>query len=178
MEKEICHAYLGRFSPFHKYHEKMVGRLVEAYGSKNVLVMVGSSNSYNERTPYTFEERETMIHSIFPDIEVIPLPDGNPKAVFFDGSTNDIWLERLKKIESERGIKFVFYGGSAEDLKVLSLAFETKVLINRDNEGAGFSATKVREEMEKKNTKELEKYLNPKIISMAIAGYHKFNKQK
>lgn len=171
------YVYLGRFSPFHKGHQNMVEKMVAAHGSDNVLIMVGSSNAYNERTPYTFEERKKMINTLFPDIEVIPLPDGKPGLVYFDGSTNDVWLSNIQKIEAEINSSFVFYGGSAEDLEVLAERFKTIILVDRKTCFEGLSATLIREALKTNNQETLDKYLDPRITNQAIAGFKKFNEQ-
>lgn len=137
--------YLGRFCPFHKGHQEQLQRIIDECGIDNVLVIVGSSTSINKRTPYSFESRKMMIQTIFPEVEVIGLPDSNPEKEVFDGTTNDKWLESLKKLEMSRGEKYTFYGGSEVDLLVLSQRFETKQLVDRFEAGSCISGTAIRE---------------------------------
>jgi len=153
------YVYLGRFSPFHLGHEMTLKKMIDLYGVESCLVMVGSSNSLNDRTPYTYEARKTMIQTIFPDVEIIPLPDIQPERIVFDGSTNDVWLKNIGKIAEDRDEKFVFVGGSKEDVAIQAQVFETEILVPRESTGRNFSATKVREAL---------KMINPKIVNQVI----------
>ena len=116
----------------------VLGKMIEKFGLENCLVIIGSANVINERTPYTFEERKKMILKLFPKIKILPMADvGN----------NEIWLENLKKMEGELNTKFVFYGGSQADMEILSQRFETEVLVDRFTEGKGISGTEIRKSL-------------------------------
>jgi len=158
------YVYLGRFSPFHLGHEMLLKAANENFGEGNCLIMVGSSNSLNERTPYSFESRVKMIKTIFPNVEVIPLPDVQPEKVLFDGSTNTEWLDGIKKIADQRDEEFVFVGGCAEDLEILAERFKTHILVNREVEGKKMSATKIREAL---------RMINPAIANNIISFDYK-----
>lgn len=166
--------YLGRFSPFHIGHQKLVEKLLEKQRESDILIMVGSSNTYNIRTPYTFDERQKMINKIFPNIEVVPLPDGKPGLMYFDGSTNDIWLGSIKKIEKSRRENFIFVGGCKRDLEILAQGFQTVVLLDRDSSLVPISATQVREALKNNDSSELERQLDPRIVPLARAGFKNF----
>jgi nicotinamide mononucleotide adenylyltransferase len=168
--------YLGRFAPFHKGHQMVVKKIVEEFGVQNCLIMIGSSNSYNERTPYTFEMSKEMIESVYPEINIIPLPDMKPALIYFDSTTNDEWLEQLKKIEEEYRAKFTFVGGSPEDLEVLTLGFPTKLIVDRKARDNSLSATQVREALERNDLPGLAMTLDEKVVPLAISGYTKFKK--
>ena len=116
----------------------LLQKLIDEYGVNNCLVLIGSTNVYNERTPYTFEDRSEMVKSAFPEIKVLPFPD--------EGS-DDVWLDNLNELEKEIGQKFVFYGGSKKDLEILGKRFETHILIDRFTEGRGINATEIREKL-------------------------------
>ncbi len=175
--KSVC-VYLGRFSPFHRGHQTAIDQMVEENGTENCLVMIGSINTRNIRTPYTFEQRKAMIQSLFPQVKVIGLPDGKPGLVYFDGSTNDAWLDSIEKIQDEMGVSFVFYGGSKEDLEILSERFQTRILLDR-SKSPELTATNVRKAMEDGNVTELTNFLDPRIVPLAIAGFEEFiNLQK
>ncbi|MGB1696927.1 MAG: adenylyltransferase/cytidyltransferase family protein [Thermoplasmatota archaeon] len=66
---------IGRFQPLHKGH---VALIEEAMRDGPSVIGVGSSQeSRTERNPFTFEEREAFIHAVFPDAEVVAVPDIN-----------------------------------------------------------------------------------------------------
>jgi nicotinamide mononucleotide adenylyltransferase len=164
---------LGRFSPFHKGHQAEVEYMIEEHGIEKCLVMIGSSDSYNYRTPFTYEQRMTIIKAVYPEIKIIPLPDIKAKQIFFDGSTNQQWLASIKEIEKEMGVKFIFYGGSKEDLSVLSEAFETKIAVNRRKGHQEISATNVRRALDNHDDESLSRLLDPKVIPL-VKEYYQF----
>ncbi len=166
------HVYLGRFAPFHNGHKLLLSELVLRYGQQNVLVLVGSTNTINERTPYTFEDRREIIKISFPDLEVLPLPDGKPNLVYFDGTTNEKWLNSLEEIAKARDEKFVFYGGSPEDLQILAKRFETNVIVSR--EILKVSATEVRELIKNGEHGKLAGVVDPNALGRIISAHKKF----
>lgn len=166
--------YLGRFSPFHKGHQQTLDALISQNGLANTLLIIGSSDSYNSRTPFTFEQRKAIIQTLYPDLEIIPFPDVQSELITFDGSTNDIWLENLKKIGRDRGEKFIFYGGSKEDLEVLAEAFDTHILVDRITLGENTSATAVRAALDADDFRALEELLDSRVIAFVQEAYREF----
>lgn len=136
----MLHVYLGRFAPFHEGHRMLLTKLINRFGAENCLVLIGSANVLDTRTPFKFERRKEMIKEHFPHIQILPLDD-----VFSD----EVWLGNISRLENKLAKKFVFYGGSSEDLKILAKKFETHVLVDRFKEGKGISATKIRENLKK-----------------------------
>lgn len=58
--------FIGRFAPFHNGHKRVVDRALEI--SQRVIILLGSSNrSRSVRNPWTFEERKSMIESVYPN---------------------------------------------------------------------------------------------------------------
>ncbi len=168
----IKHVYLGRFAPFHNGHKLLLSELVLRYGQENVLVLIGSTNTINERTPYTFEDRREIIQISFPGLEVLPIPDGKPNLVYFDGTTNEKWLSSIDDIAKARDEKFIFYGGSPVDLSILALRFETNVIVSR--EVLKVSATEVRELIKNGELEELTALVDPNAASRIISTHKKF----
>jgi nicotinamide mononucleotide adenylyltransferase len=171
------YVFLGRFAPLQIGHQLLIDSLIARYGLPNVLLLVGSSNSYNPRTPYTYAERKEMIQAVYPGIKVAPLPDINPTQIHFDGLTNDLWLDRLQQLEKKMAAEFIFFGGSQEDLSVLSQRFKTIVLVNRHRRGLNISATQVRQALAKNDEKALDSLLSPLVLPLARSGYHRYQKQ-
>lgn len=72
---------IGRFQPLHAGHAKLIRTAIE--DCVHVVVGVGSSEAREDlRNPFTYEEREAMITSVFGDtVEVRAVPDiHNPPA--------------------------------------------------------------------------------------------------
>lgn len=159
---------VGRFSPLHIGHQMIIDYMIRNHGIGKCLILIGSSNSISDRTPYTYKERLKMIYILYPKIKVLPLPDVEPELEYFNDYTNEIWLDNVKEIEKQSGDEFIFYGGSNEDLNILSQKFKTKVAIDRDCEGRGISATKIRQAIINNDFKYIEKLVNKKISSLVV----------
>lgn len=167
---------LGRFSPFYRGHQAQVDLMIRERGLNNCMILVGSSNSYNPRTPFTYEQRREIIKQIYPKMKIVPLPDVNPALVYFDGSTNEKWLEEIKKLERNMSVKFLFYGGSREDLAILATRFETKIAASRYGDPTLRSATEVRKALDNHDTEKLEQFLDARTIPLIIKYYKVFLK--
>ncbi len=62
--KKKVTVYIGRFSPFHMGHAKVLDRALRE--SENVLVIIGSSHSArNVKNPFTYDERYEMIQKYY-----------------------------------------------------------------------------------------------------------------
>ncbi len=164
MEKPILAVQLGRFAPYHLGHQMVTEAMIQRHGIENCLIIIGSSNVLNDRTPFTFEQRKYFIQNIFQDIKIISIPDINPEVNQFEIKTLDTWLNEIEKLETKLEARFKFYGGSQEDLRYLSKVFETEVIVDRKSKGKNISATKVREAIIKKDIGSLINFVNPKII--------------
>lgn len=143
------------------------------FGAGEALVLVGSSNSISRRTPYSYEDRVEIIRMSFPKIEISPLPDGKPNLEYFDGSTNSIWLDSIEGLARERQEKFVFYGGSKEDLEILAERFETHLVIDRYRDGEGLTATQLRKMILEGKIEELKKYVDEKALVNILEKFQK-----
>lgn len=148
--------------------------MVDKYGNDNVLVLIGSSTSRNQRTPYTFDQRQQMINTVFPEVKVLPLPDTEPGLVFFREDTNLLWLKEIKTLEKQLNCDFVFVGGSSEDLEILAKEFETEVVVERKTQGGDFSATKVRQCFDSGEFTLAREMVDSKIFDLALSGYNEF----
>lgn len=149
--------YLGRFSPLHKGHQKIIDRLIQKYGYQNFILMVGSSNKKNIKTPFSYRQRNKFIKLIYPNLKIIPIPD-------FDNDTK--WLDYLKGIEVKLKSEFIFFGGSKKDLEILQKRFTTRVLVNRAIEGGGISATQVRHALEAGDIETLKRIVSKKLVPL------------
>ena len=69
-------AMIARWKPVHLGQAAVLRALCS--GAGQVLVGVGSSNRYNVRNPFTFEETESMLRSALDEhdnYEILPVPD-------------------------------------------------------------------------------------------------------
>lgn len=173
-KSHLYYVFLGRFAPLQLGHQLVIDSLVAKYGIAKVLLLIGSSDSYNIRTPYTFKERQAMIRSVYPSIRTAPLPDINSAQIHFDGSTNSLWLDSIQRLEKKMSAKFIFVGGSQADLSVLAERFLTVILIDRHLAGHHFSATQARQALADNDDQVLKTLLSPSVIPLAKSGYLRY----
>lgn len=86
-EFDAC-VFIGRFQPLHQGHVDMIQHALEK--GRHVIVLVGSAyQARSTRNPFTYEERKTMIKSVFPTDRVIvkPVRDSNYNL--------NAWIERV-----------------------------------------------------------------------------------
>lgn len=159
------YVYLGRFSPLHRGHQQVINKLISDYGIKKLIIMIGSSNAINEKTPYTFSFRKKIIRATYPKIKILPIPDFNHDAK---------WLKYIKQLESKLNSRFIFFGGSKTDLQLLSTVFDTKVLVDRFEEGENISGTLVRQALKDNNIKYLKKSLDPITFNLLLTKMNYF----
>lgn len=170
---ETIGVQLGRFAPYHLGHQIVTNEIIERHGKDRTLIMVGSATSFNERTPFTFEERRDLIRKVVgPEIEIIPLPDINPGRPVPYEDTFPAWRASIKAIEEARGVNFKFYGGAAEDLSAFGNEFETEVVIDRKNKGKDISATKIRELLRARCFEALKGLIDERIVEDTIRLFH------
>lgn len=105
MQKEFdLLVFIGRFSPFHVEHKRIIDIALDK--AKNVLVLVGSSGKARTvRNPFTLEERQAMIWGAYEDsldmdrILIEPL---------FDKTYNDAaWIKQVQDIVKETALDVV-----------------------------------------------------------------------
>lgn len=176
MKQKLIYVFLGRFAPIQKGHQLMIDKMIEEFGINNCLLVIGSSTSLNNRTPFTFVARKKMIKILYPNIKTVGLPDTHPELVNFDNFSIDAWIKDLKNIEFEMNAHFVFCAGSSKDVKYLENDFETLIFVNRHKEGQRVSTTKVRKALNNKQTVLIQKYLDKRITNFAIREFEKFPK--
>ena len=74
--KNSSAVFLGRMNPIHAGHEKVISEMVNQFGIGNSLVIIGSSSAdFSLRNYFSYQERRRFIKTIFPQLEVVGLPD-------------------------------------------------------------------------------------------------------
>lgn len=173
MESErIIGVHLGRFAPYTKGHETMTQAVIDQVGAENTLVLIGSSNKVNARTPYTAEQREAMIQSVFPDIQIASIGDSNATSVELEISRIEWWYEQVRKLQTQMRGRFVFFTGDLADLSYLDgTEFEYREAFPRDTVGKGISATAAREAIQSNDELAIQNLLPTPVIDQAVAFY-------
>jgi cytidyltransferase-like protein len=176
MATEITHVILGRFCPIHKGHQMIIDKMIEKFGIENCLLIIGSSTTYNNRTPFTYEARRKMIKKLYPKMRIIGLSDIDPSLEIYDPGNLQNWLYRLKIIEIQFGSKFIFYGGSRADIEYIRKEFKSYVLLNRFKDSMNTSATMIRDALINNDHIKLSDFLDCRIIDLAVSEFKKFHK--
>jgi nicotinic acid mononucleotide adenylyltransferase len=166
--------FVGRFSPMHIAHEIVIRHMIEIYGIENCMVVLGSSNaSMSFRNLFSYEDRRGFLKKIFPDIQVVGIPDF---------PTDNEWLLALDDILALRGVDpkdVIFFGGCEEDINFFLDAGRKYQIYNRfDGATPKISATEVRDALIQGRS--LENLLNPVLIEPVkdcfAAKWEKFRK--
>jgi bifunctional NMN adenylyltransferase/nudix hydrolase len=107
--------FVGRFSPFHNEHKRVIDIALEK--SKNVLVLIGSSGKARTiRNPFTFDERKEMIRSSF-DSSVCPrgAAEGDGPLIIkplYDKTYNDAaWIKQVQDVVKDTTLEVINTGG-------------------------------------------------------------------
>lgn len=145
-----CAAFIGRFQPFHKGHEK----IIERHKDEELCIIIGSSNkSRTNDNPLSTDERKEIIKSCYPEINLYSVNDYK---------SDQKWIESILEKES---IKKVISGNE----NVLSIAkehVETKKIDMIDPEL--YSGTEVRRRIRSGGE---WSYLVPKCAKNKIENY-------
>jgi cytidyltransferase-like protein len=133
--------FVGRFCPVHLGHEVVIEQMIKGCGPKNCLLIIGSSNNpMSLRNLFSYEERRAFLKTVFPDLQIIGLPDY---------SNNKEWLLALDDILALKGInpqEVIFFGGCEEDIHFFFESNRQCQLLNRfDGSTPKISATEVRD---------------------------------
>lgn len=73
-KEDIKYGFLiGRFQPFHLGHRLIVEEIM-ADGLEPIL-LIGSINKLDDRNPLDQFQRQDIIRAVYPNIEMIPIPD-------------------------------------------------------------------------------------------------------
>ncbi len=106
---------IGRMSPMHLGHRRLIEKMVEECSYKNCMMLIGSCNAKQSMKHFfSYPERRGFIKKIFPKLRVMGLPD------FKD--CNGAWLLNLDDVLVNCGFdpKHVkFYTGNEEDIEVI-----------------------------------------------------------
>lgn len=101
MNKLDCAFLIGRFQPFHNGHMHLVDYGLQ--NAKKVVILIGGSNKARSfKNPWTYEERKTIIESVYGDMalsddEAWRTIEDNPQSVFIEPlpdvpGNDDAWL--------------------------------------------------------------------------------------
>lgn len=107
--------FIGRFSPFHTQHKHVID--IALTKAKNVLVLVGSAGKARTvRNPFTFEERNRMIHDSFlamdldrdNDVDGVPTTSRIIIKPLYDKTYNDAaWISQVQHIVNTTALDVV-----------------------------------------------------------------------
>lgn len=151
---------VGRFSPLHLGHEKIIQNMIDDCGIDNCVVLIGSANAtLRFRTPFDYKTRNRWIRRIFPDLRLGPIGDfaGDDRQWFL--MLDDILQLSFPGVNVQNDI--TFYGGKEEDVNFYyNCGRQVKIV---DRNVLPISATNVRRLL--LLGEEIESIVNPKIAS-------------
>lgn len=105
--------FVGRFQPMHKGHKQVIEDHIDS--EENFALVIGSAGKKREqKNPLSAEEREKIIKSCFPNLEILHLEDKTEEE-----GGHEKWIQDLKDL----GVK-----------KVISQNDLVKELVTKDDE--------------------------------------------
>lgn len=138
--------YLGRFSPVHHGHTRMIEQMLLDFGYEKSLLLIGScSSKLGKRLFYTYSQRREMIKKLYPKITLCGLPDykdvdDDPE---FKQWHQNLWdIIRLRFPEADE-YNTSFLIGTEEDAYFFK-NYLTEIIERHDDNGLNISATEVR----------------------------------
>lgn len=121
-------AFIGRFQPFHLGHK----HVVEDYADEDLVLVLGSAReSRTDENPLNVEERKSVIHECFPNIEIYAVEDDE---------SDEKWMESI--IEKTGAEKIV--SGNERVLEIFREMSDLKVEKAEMHEPEIYSGTEVR----------------------------------
>lgn len=150
--------YCGRFNPVHVGHEAVISEMLRLFGPVRSRVIIGSANAAQSlRHFFSYEERRSLIKTIFPDIRTMPLGDFS--------SSDEEWMIALDDLLASSGMdpaKTIFFGGCEEDIQFFLKLNRKCYILNRfDGTTPKVSATEVRDSLI--HNRPMNNFLNPCI---------------
>jgi len=157
--------YIGRFNPIHVGHGRVVRTMLNECGLKNSVIVIGSSNAeFSARNIFNYLDRTSFIKKLFPNSNVIGLPD------FPD--SNEAWLANLDSILEFGNFHIqdtMLYTGDANDLQAqLFTQANRPIRIVEREEMPGVSGTNVREALLNKQWDLAASMLDPIVANDII----------
>lgn len=158
-KKDKFGVMVGRFSPLHKGHERIINTMINTYSAGNVLIVIGSTNcTLNSRNFFTLEERKSFFKILYPNIRIVGLQDFHniPK-----------WLHSLDKLLVHNNInphETKFFGGSYKDVAFFVESGRSVGIADRyEDSWSKVSGTHVRQCLLSGRFKDLDLLLNSRI---------------
>ncbi len=166
MEKMYnCGMVVGRFSPIHLGHEKLINLALKK--CKRVVVVVTYNDLKDENNPFDIEFKLYLIRKIYEkeiiENKLILLPFHDTRII------DNEYGNRLLKIVSEKllsNVDYIVYGDDKDINKCFSSEVSAKFFKQKINrKELQISATKIRKLLQSDNDEELKKYINSILYS-------------
>ena len=138
--------HVGRFSPPHRGHERIISAILTDLPVENCLIVVGSSNHPRSfRHPFPLADRLQMLRMLFPGLNLASIPDHESDSAWLTDLANLVNCWRHGREDPENR-DITYHGGCEEDVYFFIKA-GYKVKINNRFDGTSIitSATEVRD---------------------------------
>jgi len=155
LPKNVICIYPGRFQPFHPGHHAVYKIGASKFGATNTFIAT-SNKTDEERSPFNFEEKKTIITEIFTDVpseNIIEVK--NPyrpieiTSKFDENSTAVVFL--LGEKDAERLINSKYYVKYEDDIKLDTYRNHGYVYVIDDQEN-GINGSDIRDSLKNSNS--------------------------
>lgn len=132
--------YVGRFSPMHVGHQKLIETLLREYGDDHLLLLGSCNHEISMRHIFSYKDRVTFIRHLYPSCRLVGLPDYPTDEEWF--LHIDEFLKALK-VDPQ---SVTFLGGCEEEMDFFIKNGRYTNIFNRFNgTSPKVSATEVRD---------------------------------
>ncbi|MDQ7814683.1 MAG: adenylyltransferase/cytidyltransferase family protein [Patescibacteria group bacterium] len=133
-------ALVGRFSPMHLGHQRLIEQLIATFGERH-LILVGSCNhAVSFRHLFTYNDRCEFIRAVYPQAHLVGLPDFDENAEWFNQ------LDDTLALANANPSMVTYVGGCQEDVEFFIESGRRVHILNRfSGETPHISATEVRD---------------------------------
>ena len=139
--------YVGRFSPLHMGHQRVIETMRRECGDERTLILLGSCNSpRSERLMFDFETRLSWFRTLYPSLVVSAIPDYGCDRLWLLHlqSMVHLWF-RTNQPDDCFPHRIVFYTGDPKDVDFFTRAgFLIRECSRHDGSGPVISATEIR----------------------------------
>ncbi len=149
----------------------MTDSIITRHGLEHTVMVMGTANRTSKRTPITSAVRDSIIRAVHPDIRILHLSDYPKQPGECPDQRLIDWITRVRTLLSELDGPYKFYGGSEADLRILGTAFDTEILVDRETEGQGISATQARNAIVAGDFQKLPEFVDERTIPILRRWY-------
>lgn len=131
---------IGRFQPLHIGHQTIIDEIIS--DGLIPIIFIGSTGDVNDRNPLSYSQRANLIHTVYPGILTLPLPDNE---------CNERWASQTVRTLTDINIKFfeckLYFYHKKDDFNISHLLEDWFEIHKPKSEIIDICASKIRNDL-------------------------------